>query len=89
MLCAGNRVAGGTDRRHWLCRTDGAAPVPTRNGCETPVADPLCALWGAILLCAGDIASRTLLAPQELPIGIITAGIGGGFVIVQLMRNRT
>ncbi|MGP2447556.1 FecCD family ABC transporter permease [Pantoea stewartii] len=49
---------------------------------------PLCALWGAILLCAGDIASRTLLAPQELPIGIITAGIGGMFVIVQLTRAR-
>lgn len=49
---------------------------------------PLCAVWGAVLLCGGDIVSRTLLAPQELPIGIITAGIGGLFIIVLLARPR-
>lgn len=48
---------------------------------------PLCGVWGAVLLCGGDIASRTVLAPQELPIGIITAGIGGAFIIVLLTRN--
>ena len=49
---------------------------------------PLYGLWGAVLLCGGDIVSRTLLAPQELPIGIITAGIGGLFIIILLARNR-
>ncbi len=48
---------------------------------------PGCAITGAILLCGGDIVSRTLLAPQELPIGIITAGIGGIFVISLLTRR--
>lgn len=48
---------------------------------------PLCGLWGAVLLCGGDILSRTLLAPQELPIGIITAGIGGLFIIILLTRR--
>ncbi|WP_318373842.1 iron ABC transporter permease [Enterobacter sp.] len=48
---------------------------------------PLCGIWGAILLCGGDIVSRTMLAPQELPIGIITAGIGGVFIITLLARN--
>ncbi|MDT8746411.1 iron ABC transporter permease [Klebsiella pneumoniae] len=48
---------------------------------------PLCGVWGAILLCVGDIVSRTILAPQELPIGIITAGIGGLFIIMLLARN--
>lgn len=48
---------------------------------------PLCGVWGAVLLCGGDIVSRTLLAPQELPIGIITAGIGGLFVITLLARS--
>lgn len=48
---------------------------------------PLCGVWGAVLLCGGDIVSRTVLAPQELPIGIITAGIGGAFIIVLLTRN--
>ncbi|HAS8353685.1 TPA: iron ABC transporter permease [Vibrio vulnificus] len=42
---------------------------------------PLCALAGAVFMCVGDLLSRTLLAPQELPVGIITAGIGGGFII--------
>ncbi|EML6553186.1 iron ABC transporter permease [Klebsiella michiganensis] len=50
---------------------------------------PLCGMWGAVLLCGGDIVSRTLLAPQELPIGIITAGIGGLFIIILLARNRS
>ena len=50
---------------------------------------PLCGVWGAILLCGGDIVSRTILAPQELPIGIITAGIGGVFIITLLTRNAS
>ncbi len=50
---------------------------------------PLCGVWGAILLCGGDIVSRTILAPQELPIGIITAGIGGLFIIMLLARNSS
>ena len=47
---------------------------------------PLCAVTGALLLCGGDILSRTLLAPQELPVGIITAGIGGLFMLGMLFR---
>ncbi|EMH4161232.1 iron ABC transporter permease [Pluralibacter gergoviae] len=45
---------------------------------------PLCALAGAVLLCGGDILSRILLAPQELPVGIITAGLGGLFILILL-----
>lgn len=48
---------------------------------------PFCAVTGAVLLCGGDILSRTLLTDQELPIGIITAGIGGGFIILMLARR--
>lgn len=48
---------------------------------------PLVGVLGAILLSAGDILSRTLTAPQELPIGIITAGVGGVFVLVILLRR--
>lgn len=48
---------------------------------------PLCALAGASLLCGGDIVSRVLVAPQELPIGIITAGIGGMFIVVMVARR--
>ncbi len=45
------------------------------------------ALLGALLLLASDIASRTLLAPQELPVGIVTASIGALFVIGMLWRR--
>ncbi|PMC12201.1 ABC transporter permease, partial [Klebsiella aerogenes] len=39
-----------------------------------------------ILLTGGDILSRSLIANQELPIGIITAGLGGAFIVGLLMR---
>lgn len=49
---------------------------------------PLSALFGALLLCIGDIISRTVIENQELPIGVITAGIGGIFVIgLQIKRS--
>jgi len=47
-----------------------------------------CAVFGAILLLASDLMARTLLPPQELPIGIITSSIGAFFVVTMLVRNR-
>jgi iron complex transport system permease protein len=48
----------------------------------------LSALSGALLLCLADTASRLLLAPTELPIGILTALIGGPFFLALLLRRR-
>lgn len=48
---------------------------------------PLAALIGAVLLLASDIASRLLLAPQELPVGIVTATIGAVFVLGMLWHR--
>ncbi|MCI4002282.1 iron ABC transporter permease [Dickeya dianthicola] len=48
---------------------------------------PLCGLLGAALLCGGDILSRVLLPSQELPVGIVTAGLGGAFVIALLAKR--
>ena len=45
------------------------------------------ALLGAIFLLAGDIVSRTIMAPQELPVGVITAAAGGVFVLALVMRR--
>ena len=39
------------------------------------------AVIGAVLLLASDITARTLLAPQELPIGVLTTSIGALFVL--------
>ena len=48
---------------------------------------PVCALVGAIFVIWVDVLARVILAPQELPIGIITAGLGGVF-FVWLMRRK-
>lgn len=48
---------------------------------------PVAALLGALFLVWVDVAARTWLAPQDLPIGIVTAAIGGVF-FVALLRRR-
>ncbi|MCR1576155.1 MAG: iron ABC transporter permease [Klebsiella aerogenes] len=55
-------------------------------GVRHRMAVPMCGLLGAILLTGGDMLSRSLIANQELPIGIITAGLGGAFIVGLLMR---
>lgn len=45
-------------------------------------------LLGAILLLVADTFARTLAAPAELPIGILTAIIGAPFFLVLLLRQR-
>jgi iron complex transport system permease protein len=49
---------------------------------------PAAALFGAAFLVGCDLLARTLLAPVELPVGIITAIIGGPFFLWLLIRNR-
>jgi len=49
---------------------------------------PSAALLGAIFLLLADILSRTLIAPAELPIGIVMAILGGPFFLYLLLRNR-
>jgi iron complex transport system permease protein len=48
---------------------------------------PFCALLGALFLPWVDVLARSLLAPEELPIGIITGLIGGLFFIALLFRS--
>lgn len=48
---------------------------------------PVCALLGSLFLVWVDVAARTLIAPEDLPIGVATAAIGGLFFI-GLMRKR-
>ena len=46
------------------------------------------ALLGAVMLLVADMVSRTVVAPAELPIGIVTAIMGGPFFLWILLRNR-
>lgn len=50
---------------------------------------PCAALLGATLLIAADMIARTIIAPAELPIGIVTATLGGPFFLWILLRNRS
>lgn len=49
---------------------------------------PGSALLGAGLLVAADTAARTVVAPAELPIGILTTLLGGPFFLWLLLRAR-
>ncbi|RTE64644.1 iron ABC transporter permease [Amphritea opalescens] len=49
---------------------------------------PLSALLGAILLTLADIISRLLVSPAELPVGIVTALVGGPFFLLLLTRRK-
>lgn len=49
---------------------------------------PCSASFGAVLLLLADMIARTIVAPAELPIGIVTAVIGGPFFLYILLRNR-
>jgi iron complex transport system permease protein len=48
---------------------------------------PASALFGAAFLVGCDLIARTILAPVELPVGIITALIGGPFFLWLLIRK--
>jgi iron complex transport system permease protein len=48
---------------------------------------PASAMLGAILLLWADIAARSVMAPEDMPIGIVT-GLVGGLFFVWLLRRR-
>lgn len=55
-------------------------------GARHAVVVPASALMGAVLLLWADLVARTLLAPQEIPIGILTALVGAPFLLVLVRR---
>ncbi len=50
---------------------------------------PATALLGASFLLFADAISRLIVAPAEMPIGIITAAFGGPFFLWILLRRRS
>ncbi len=49
---------------------------------------PASAVGGALVLVVGDLAARTIAAPAELPLGVLTALVGSPFFFWQLRRTR-
>jgi len=49
---------------------------------------PACALLGGILLVLADTVARTMIAPEQLPVGVITAMLGVPTFLYLLYRSR-
>ncbi len=49
---------------------------------------PCAALLGGALLLGADVVARTAVSPAELPLGVVTAGIGAPFFLWLLLRRR-
>ena len=47
----------------------------------------LSSLVGGVLLMMADTLARWLIAPQELPVGVLTAVLGGGYLLWLMRRN--
>ena len=60
-----------------------AAPHLVRSVVKTTHARlvGLSALAGGVLLLGADLLARALIAPQELPVGVLTAVLGGGYLL--------
>jgi iron complex transport system permease protein len=56
-------------------------------GVDHRIVLPASALFGAAFLVACDLLARTILAPVEIPVGVITALIGGPFFLWLLVRK--
>jgi iron complex transport system permease protein len=57
-------------------------------GASYRVILPLSALFGAAFLTLADLAARMTLAPAEIPIGVVTAFVGGPFFVL-VLRNAS
>jgi len=58
------------------------------GGADYRVILPASAVAGGAFLILCDAAARTVIAPVQLPIGVITACLGGPFFLLLLLRRR-
>ena len=67
-----------------------AAPHLVRSVVKTTHARllVLSCLMGGLLLMAADVLARWVIAPQELPVGVLTALLGGSYLL-WLMHRRS
>ncbi|MGW2154485.1 FecCD family ABC transporter permease [Nonomuraea sp. NPDC001699] len=66
-----------------------AAPQIARRLTRSPgVTMGASALMGAVLLTASDLVAQRLLAPAQLPVGVVTAAVGGTYLALLLRKDR-
>jgi len=61
--------------------------VRLMTGVDHRITLPASALFGAAFLVGCDLVARTVLAPVEVPVGVVTAMIGGPFFLWLLVRK--
>jgi iron complex transport system permease protein len=61
--------------------------VRLMTGFDHRIVLPASALFGASFLVACDLVARTILAPVEVPVGVVTAMLGGPFFLWLLIRK--
>ncbi|MFF1879789.1 iron ABC transporter permease [Leifsonia sp. NPDC058230] len=49
---------------------------------------PVAAVLGALLVCVADTIGRTIIAPAQIPVGLVTAVVGAPYFIWLLWRSR-
>ncbi|MEK8029932.1 iron ABC transporter permease [Ideonella sp. DXS29W] len=66
------------------------APHLVRRHAPAPQAFTMLAsaAMGGVLLLAADVMARCVIAPQELPVGVLTAVLGGGYLMRLLSRQE-
>jgi iron complex transport system permease protein len=57
------------------------------TGVDHRIVLPAATLLGAAFLVVCDLVSRTVMAPIEIPVGIVTALLGGPFFLWMLVRR--
>ncbi|MFI0470982.1 FecCD family ABC transporter permease [Saccharopolyspora sp. 5N102] len=57
-------------------------------GAEARRMLPVSALLGAVFLVLADLVARLVIAPSELPVGVLTAMVGGPLFLIMLRRQR-
>ncbi|WP_456151929.1 iron chelate uptake ABC transporter family permease subunit [Enemella evansiae] len=83
-----DRGRGLGERRDRVRRAGGAQCRPAaRRRRSSPAGDPCAALLGALLVVWADTAARTVLAPTEVPIGILTAVVGVPAFVLAIRRQ--
>ena len=66
-----------------------AAPPIAQGLCRTPEPGLLhAAAVGALLLLAADLLAQRLLAPFQIPVGLVTGALGGIYLLMLLTRKR-
>lgn len=69
---------------------DLVAPHVARRifGARHRIAVPMAALIGGLFMVLCDLVARTIISPQEIPVGVVTALIGGPFFAYVYFRRK-